>query len=343
MDSGICILLMFVICSSVQCMYNGGNSHSGGSNPDPVPDPCHGVDCHHGHCVNGHCSCYTGYQGKYCTEFDPCRSFNCGGYGTCTMTTAHVGVSQIALPQCSCSNGYYGSHCEYYDPCYNYACYTGTCQIQANTGIAFCTCPAGYSGDHCENFDPCYSYACNTGTCHANTDVPYCTCPAGYSGYHCEIVQTTTTTPTTTTTTTMNLVPTIAPIHYTCTTAQSINDLATNVKSNNPNASSCALSDHAGSDAFVLNHCDVVKQPAAWSPGQNVMDFCHSIPIYTPVATFTNNQTFNSASDTAAIFLGCLGTDIRIGLQTCDAGTRIEHFKVGGPDYRDAKLYFVIQ
>lgn len=127
----------------------------------------------------------------------------------------------------------------------------------------------------------------------------------------------------------------------TCPKLSAIQDIAQHNAASNANASSCPSGGHRSPDAFVMNHCTVTHS-SSWVQGLKVMDHCHRVPLYTPVATFYHGQYVPNGG-TSGIFLGCLPHGFKLGEQPCNNDPTVIHVEEGGIFTGDPNVYYTIQ
>ncbi|KAL3854099.1 hypothetical protein ACJMK2_013378 [Sinanodonta woodiana] len=144
--------------------------------------------------------------------------------------------------------------------------------------------------------------------------------------------------PTTTTTTLLASVLAIP-----CRKYDTITALAYGMQFHHPLASSCGTTnDHRGSDALVLNLCHTNNDTSQWTEGPNVMSNCPSIPLYTPIATFSGGA-YSGNGGISGIFLGCLPDGFKIAVQECGSNVTILNLGHGGMFAHDPHAYFVVR
>ncbi|XP_071848270.1 uncharacterized protein [Apostichopus japonicus] len=164
--------------------------YSGFTCSEEIFNPCSGSNflCLYGSCAVSNnvaiCTCYYGWKGDNCDEYDYCLSQPCQNGGSCgNLISGFV---------CDCPEGYGGSTCSSEtNPCAasNNPCVYGSCQAFIN-GTTYCICNGGWTGDNCNEIDYCFTSPCeNNGVCSNNADNGFtCSCLDGYTGSTCSIV-----------------------------------------------------------------------------------------------------------------------------------------------------------
>ncbi|XP_052812142.1 delta-like protein 4 [Mya arenaria] len=282
-----------------------------------------------------------------------CDRSYCNGYGDCEIIDGQR--------RCLCYQDFHGDTCQYRSSnhastdCNSEDCsHEGTCYMQ--DGRPHCQCYTHRYGDYCEYFDYCeaVSPCLNGGTCVNQMDVNHsytCTCPYGREGSHCENESLTTTTTTTTqrsstTAPTSSVTSTTAPTttppypYSHCNKYSTVGDLAHNDSVEQPTAFQCSSGSHTGSDAFVLQNCNV-NASNQWMQGRQVVTDCSDIPAFTPIATFEVG-TFSS-KNVAGVFIDCLSNGFRIATQSCDQSPTIVHIANGGSGNLNPNAYYTVQ
>ncbi|KAL3854101.1 hypothetical protein ACJMK2_013380, partial [Sinanodonta woodiana] len=142
--------------------------------------------------------------------------------------------------------------------------------------------------------------------------------------------------PTLTTTTSILAMPS-------CNKTATISSLLHRIQFHHPHANSCGTTnDHRGSDALVLNLCHTNNDTSQWKEGPNVMSNCPSIPLYTPIATFSSGA-YSGNGGISGIFLGCLPDGFKIAVQECGSNVTILNLGHGGMFTHDPNAYFVVR
>lgn len=154
-----------------------------------------------GRCLNTNgsysCFCKSGFYGKNCETFDPCRSMPCINDGTC-MTNQTFPYWQCACPRSytgkvSTSAPFFyfyltGPHCEISVlSCASNPCRIGTCE-NLDDGNYRCVCPPSITGPSCNiPLLPCDSNPClNNSTCLTLSMTNYtCVCLPSFAGPKC--------------------------------------------------------------------------------------------------------------------------------------------------------------
>lgn len=160
-----------------------------------------------GHCSMRHeagraikyaCSCFTGFSGPECSEFQCTNNGDCSDNGLCYIENPATGESH-----CKCYDGYDGKDCGI-NNCNlhteeimsdHFMCNGGgKCVFnETNPGIIkhYCSCRHGWSGEHCDVFSCKNNHAnCNGGSCIHNsaTGEYVCeACPLHMHGLDCGI------------------------------------------------------------------------------------------------------------------------------------------------------------
>ncbi|KAK3589784.1 hypothetical protein CHS0354_021119, partial [Potamilus streckersoni] len=73
-----------------------------------------------------------------------------------------------------------------------------------------------------------------------------------------------------------------------------------------------------------------------------VMEFCNLLPMFTPIATFSD-KSYQPNGGKAGIFLGCLPDGFKFAVQDCYSGVQIKHLQKGGIFGNDPSNYFVVR
>ncbi|KAL3853863.1 hypothetical protein ACJMK2_013202 [Sinanodonta woodiana] len=107
-----------------------------------------------------------------------------------------------------------------------------------------------------------------------------------------------------------------------------------------PAASDCSPNDHKASEALVFQLCHT-NDIHSWIKGAEVLDNCSQIPLYAPVATFSQDS-FVPLGGQAGIFLGCLPNGFKLAAQVCFANATVLHIEKGGQFTRDPSIYHVV-
>ena len=168
-----------------------------------------GLCANDGRCLNSYgsylCYCKSGFYGKNCEIYDPCRLLPCLNNGTCisstnypfwqclcpTLYTGNNSMIIIIIKKTKASFMLYvftGSRCEIFSlGCLSNPCRTGICRVLSN-GAYQCLCPTSMTGTNCNiPLLPCSSNPClNNATCLTISLTNYtCICSSLYTGLTC--------------------------------------------------------------------------------------------------------------------------------------------------------------
>ncbi|KAK3589783.1 hypothetical protein CHS0354_021117 [Potamilus streckersoni] len=136
---------------------------------------------------------------------------------------------------------------------------------------------------------------------------------------------------------------------HVCDKASTISSILHNLTVTHASAPDCTTGDHMSSEALVLKSCNA-NSTTTWIKGENVMEFCNLLPLFTPIATFID-KLYQPDGGKAGIFLGCLPDGFKVvtndtnqfAVQDCYSGVQIKHLQKGGIFLHDPSNYFVVR